>query len=102
MSEIKQAKNLEDMLDLIDEASLAHRECHELLRSHGDTASIMAAKRSLDSQGNLQNLAKDILAGLVDLSAVTFDPVAQDLAYTPSGLVLKNEPERRDGHERRD
>jgi hypothetical protein len=95
MSEIKLAKNLEDLLDLIDEATLTHRECHELLRAHGDTASIMAAKRSLDSQGNLQNLHENLSAGLVDLSAVTFDQKAHDRMFSSSGLVLMDEPERR-------
>ncbi len=101
MSEIKQAKNLEDLLDLIDEATLCVRECHQLLRARGDTASIMAAKRSLESQGNLQNLQKDLRAGLVDLESVPFDQKAHDLAFTRSGLVLANEPERRGGHQRR-
>ena len=99
MSEVKQAKNLLDVLDLIDEATLAFRECHELLRAHGDIASSMAAKRSLENQGNLQNLEKDLRAGLVDLGS--FDQKAHDLAFNPSGLVLADEPERRKGGGRR-
>jgi hypothetical protein len=102
MSEIKQAKNLLEMLDILDEATLALRESHEVLRSHGDTASVMSAKRSLESQGNLQTLTKDLMAGLVDLESVPFDQKAHDQAFTASGLVLENEPERRDGHERRE
>ncbi len=51
MSKIKRAKNLEDLLDLVLEAAPAHREAHELLRKHGDTASIMAASRTSPSAG---------------------------------------------------
>jgi hypothetical protein len=55
----------------------------------------MAAKQSLENQGNLQNLGKDLRAGLVDLGSVTFDQKAHDLAFTRSGVVLADEPERR-------
>jgi hypothetical protein len=102
MSKIKRVKNLEDLLDLILEAALSHKECHELLRSHGDTASIMAAARSLENQGNLANLERDITDGLVDLSKAAFDQRRYDRIFNRSGLVLADEPERRDGHERRE
>lgn len=103
MSKIKRARNLEDMLDLILESALAHRECHALLREHGDTASIMAASRSLGNQGNMANLERDIVDGLVDLSAATLDREAFDRAFKSSGLVLTSEPERRVGElDRRD
>ena len=99
---IKRARNLEDVLDLILEGALAHRECHELLQAHGDTASLMAAGRSLESQGNLANLERDIVNGLVDLAGVSFDKEAYDRAFKESGLVLTSEPERRLGVGRRD
>jgi hypothetical protein len=101
MSEIKQAKNLEDMVDILLEAALSLRECNQLLQRTGDTASIMAAARSLESQGNVATLAQDLNEGLVDLKSVPFDQKAHNRVNTLSGLVLENEPERRDGHERR-
>ena len=102
MSGIKRASNLEDLLDLILEAALAHRESHQLLRAHGDTASIMAAKRSLESQGNLDKLAYDLSTGTLDLRSATFDQKINDRASKNSGLVLKSEPERRYSDGRRD
>ncbi len=103
MSKSKRAKNWEDVLDLVLEAALAHREAHELLRGHGDTASIMAASRSLVSQGNMANLESDLRDCLVDLSDATFDQEHHDRVFDLSGLVLMNEPERRVGDlDRRD
>jgi hypothetical protein len=101
MSEVKHAKNMENMLDLILEAALTHRECHQLLLRHGDTAAIMAAARSVESQGNMATLAQDLSEGLVNLKSVPFDQKAHDRAFTASGLVLADEPERRDGSDRR-
>ena len=102
MSGIKRASNLQDMLDLILEAALAHRECHQLLREHGDTASIMAASRSLESQGNLDKLVYDLSTGTIDLRSATFDQKVNDQACKNSGLVLKSEPERRYSDGRRE